>query len=201
MNALGPNGNRLRAFALVTGAAYAVHQLRYLLAYGGHSQEQLSVRPHGYLALVVPLVGVLALVALAAFAASLLEARRRAPKVSTGPCAGTLWVRTSFSLLGLYSVQEWLEGQVGHGHETGIGAIFASGGWWAIPLALALGAVVAWLLKGATIAVELVAARSRSRRWAASSPVRTWQERRSPRPALDAVASFLAGRGPPVPSS
>jgi hypothetical protein len=203
MSALSRSGSKLRAFALVAGAAYAVHQLRYLLAYGGGSGGQLSVQAHGYLALVLPLLAVFGLVALAAFVASLVEAGRREPEPDCLPGGGTLWVRSAGLLFALYSVQEWFEGLVGHGHESGLGAIFAHGGWWAIPLALAFGALVAWLQKGAATALEVVAARSRSRsrRRVAASAARTGRESPAQKPLLDVVASFLAGRGPPLAST
>jgi hypothetical protein len=202
MAGMAGNAIRFRAFALLTAAALSLHQLRYLLAYGGQSEQQLGLQAHAYLALIVPVAAVLMLVAVAAFAVRLLKAKRAAASEQGLPTGYKLWARSSCFLLGLYSLQEWLEGQLGHGHEAGVGAVFGHGGWWAIPLALALGAVVASLLRGAATAIELVAARrKRVRRRIAGSTPRTRRARGSQRPALDVVAAFLAGRGPPVTSS
>jgi hypothetical protein len=191
---------RFRAFALLSGAALMLHQLRYLLAYGGHSGEQLAVQAHAYLALVLPLAVALVFLAFVGFSLSLLGAGRGASPRSKLPRARAMWARSSGALLAVYSVQEWLEGQLGQGHSSGLGAIFANGGWWAVPLAFVLGALVAWLLKGAATAIEFVAARSHRSRVPRSGS-RARGEHGSQRPALDVVASFLAGRGPPVTSS
>ena len=188
-------GSKLRSFALVTGAAYAVHQLRYLLAHEGGSEEPGGAQAHGYFELVVPLVAVVVLVALAVFAASLLETRRRAPKPCSAPGGGASWVSFSGILFGLYCMQEWLEGQIGQGHETGLGAIFGHGGWWAIPLVLAFGALVAWLLKGAATTLELVRGTQTVPRSVGAAPARTRRARDAQRPPVDVVASFLAAEG------
>jgi hypothetical protein len=185
----------------MTGAAYAVHQLRYLLAYGGHAHEQLGLQAHAYLVLVLPLAAAFVLLAAIAFSVRLLGAHQISQAAPSLPGARALWARSSAILFGAYGLQEWLEGQVGHGHASGVAAIFAHGGWWAIPLAVALGALVAWLLKGAETAIETAASRKSRPRHGASTPPQTSTGRPTQRPALDVVASFLAGRGPPVTSS
>jgi hypothetical protein len=201
MMGLVPRGNRFRAIALLSGAALALHQLRYLLAYGGHSGEQLTLQAHAYVAVLLPFVAALVLVAVVAFLVDLLAARGTRTAEPGLPSGRKLWVCSSGVLLGVYGFQEWLEGQLGQGHEAGLGAIFAHGGCWAIPLALVLGALVSWLLKGAAGAIELVATRRPSGRRLSGSVRRGQQARPAQKPALDVVASFLAGRGPPVPSN
>jgi hypothetical protein len=192
------NGSRFRAFAVLTGAALALHQLRYLLAYGGQSEKQLGLQAHAYLALIFPLAVVLVAVAVLAFGVSMLRAHRAMRGEPGLPTGLALWARSSCILLGVYGLQEWLEGELGHGHPSGIGAIVGRGGWWAVPLAIALGALVAWLLKGAASAIELVANRSRTPRRFVRSSAPSRHKRPSQKPAIDVLASFLAGRGPPL---
>jgi hypothetical protein len=194
-------GQKFRVLALLTGSALAVHQLRYLLAHGGHSGEQLGVQGHAYLGLILPLVSALVTVAAVGLALRLLEARRTATREPGLPDRRILWAGSSSILLCVYSFQEWLEGHLEPGRESGVGAVFAHGGWWAIPLAVVLGALVACLLRGAARAIELVAARRRIPRRSTHSPARTSRERPSQKPALDVVASFRASRGPPVTSN
>jgi hypothetical protein len=181
---LAAPGNRFRAFALFTGAAVAVHQLRYLLAYGGHSQG------HSYLELVIPLAVALVLLAIVAFAVRLMSVRASASTAGTLPGGRGLWMRCTAILFVVYGFQEGAEGN----------AVFARGGWFAIPLALLFGALVAWLLKGAETAIVVVTSRRRSRRRTATSPVSARRERPRQKPALDVLAGFLASRGPPVTS-
>jgi hypothetical protein len=162
----------------------AVHQLRYLLAYGGHSQG------HSYLALVLPLAVALVLLAIVAFAVSLMGVRRNTSPASSLPGRHVLWVRATAVLFIVYSAQEYMEGN----------AVFAYGGWLVIPLALAFGALVAWLLEGAQTAIGIVASRRGRRRRAATSPAPARRERPRQKPALDVLAGFLASRGPPLTS-
>jgi hypothetical protein len=199
MAAMAMPGRRFRAIALLAGAAFALHQLRYLLAYGSHSHAQLELQGHGYLSLLVPIVVSLGLLAVLAFVVCLAAAyeRRRGerPLASTA----TLWMRSSAALLAIYGTQEWLEGAVAHGHGADVAGLLARGGWLAIPLAIAFGALLAFLLKGAELAIDLVARRSVERR-PATAVLQTARERSAERPALDAIALFLAGRGPPLTS-
>jgi hypothetical protein len=200
MRGLAPRANRLRAFALLSGAALTLHQLRYLLAYGEHSDEQLRLQSHAYMEVLLPFVAALVLLAVGAFVAKLFEARRTMIAESGVPNGPSLWLRSSVALLTIYTFQEWLEGAVGQGHEAGLAAGFAGGGWWAIPLALVLGALVASLLRGAATAIALVATHRSARRRDTGPFRKTRRELPSQKPALDVIASFLAGRGPPVTS-
>ena len=162
----------------------AVHQLRYLLAYAGHSQG------HTYLELVIPLAVALVLLAIVAFAVRLMSVRRSASAAAALPGGRVLWLRCTAVLFTVYSGQEYVEGN----------AVFAHGGWLVIPLALAFGAIVAWLLEGAQTAIEIVASRRRRRRHAATSLSPARRERPRQKPALDVLAGFLASRGPPLTS-
>jgi len=63
------DGIRLRASALLGVGALAVHELRYLVGYGGETGRMLAAHGHSYLALATTLAVLLFLVALAGFLA------------------------------------------------------------------------------------------------------------------------------------
>ena len=102
------------------------------------------------------------------------------------------------ALLAVYTGQELLEAALTPGREISAAAVLAEGGWSALPLAFAIGAVAALLVHGAGRRVAMVARRARPR------PVResTLVVRRRPAPILVAaavIARHLAGRAPPAP--
>jgi hypothetical protein len=106
-----------------------------------------------------------------------------------------LWALASCCLTVIYSLQEWLEGQVELGHPAGLGGIFGRGGWLAILLSVAIGAAVAFALRGASAVIELVAPRRRSRQKDLLPRLRPPAATHAPK--LDVLAAHLAGRGPP----
>jgi hypothetical protein len=174
-----------------------VHELRYLIGYGGHADRAMSEQGHAYLSALAPAAAALLALALAGFWAALARARRTgvgeaAPR---GVLAG--WLAAGGAIAGIYTLQEWLEGVLAQGHPGGIAGIFGHGGWTALALSLAVGLVVALLLRGAVVAIARAAGRTRTGR----RPLR-----RVPRPParllppLDPVARLLAARGPPLAS-
>jgi hypothetical protein len=199
MLAMSLPGQRFRAIALLASASFALHQLRYSLAYGRDAQEQLGVQGHDYFGLVLPIVVTFGLVALLAFAVRIAAASGTGNGERPLLCTRALWARASAVLLGVYGVQEGLEGAIEPAHDAGIAAVFGHGGWLAVPLALVLGALLAFLLKGAALAIEVVAKRSPVYRRTLPA-LQTLRERPAQRPALDEIALFLAGRGPPPTS-
>jgi hypothetical protein len=145
---------------LIALGALGVHDLRYLIAYRGHAGEELAVQGHGYLALVTPVIAGLMVLATAAFASRLAGAyARRQGEAAAFPATRRLWSFASAVLILVFSCQEWVEGQLAPGHPAGLASVFGNGGWVAIPLALALGLVIALLLRGAQAAVAMAAAR------------------------------------------
>jgi hypothetical protein len=187
---------RIRAAALISVGALAVHDLRYLLAYRGGAGEELSVTGHGYLGDVTPLaMGALAL-AIAAFAWRLLN-----PQVEARlPSTRRLWAFLSGVLITIYACQEWIEGQLSSGHPAGLAGIFGDGGWLALPLALVVALVIALLLRGAESAIAYAAA-PRAPSWLRPRPLLTLSAPSVWRPRVgDALARCLAPRGPPVAS-
>lgn len=146
---------RPRAAALLAGGAYAVHQLRYVLGYGGHSHDELAAQGHAYMTVLAPVLAV-ALVALVAdLAARIADARTRgAPEPVRFARA---WVLATAGLVLAYAAQELLEGALVAGHPSGAAAVAGHGGWVAVPLSAAIGMVLALLARGAQGALAVAA--------------------------------------------
>ena len=186
--------------AVVPAAAIAVHQLRYLLAYGSTASVELQRQGHSYLHSVAPWI----VVALAWAAGVFLSALGRAMNGQTsaqryGFSLVALWLICAASLVVIYSGQEFLEGLLATGHPAGLVGIFGYGGWWAIPAAVCVGLVLAAMLHGARWVLHEVAARRARASRAPSSFGRAL-----PRPAdlslprLAPLALGWCGRGPPA---
>lgn len=155
----GPSRLATRA-GLVPVAAFAVHQLRFLLAFGSGAGVELRETGHSYLHSVVPWIILLVGISVGAFLLSLGRAaggRRSASR--RGLSVLTLWLVCSSCLLAIYCTQEFLEGLLATGHPTGIEGIFGFGGLWAIPSAGGVGLVLAALLYGASWTVAQVSRR------------------------------------------
>lgn len=177
----------MRGSVLFAGGALAIHELRHALAHGSPVEGG-----HGYLALVAPLVG-LAL-ALACLELAVRLARRRPPtRVTTrGPLAR--WLLVSGALLAVYVCQEVAEGAI---TAHGSAGVFGHGGWVAIGLALAVGAGICALLRGAEAALVRRARQDLMR--PLPGPLRVWQPREAPIFWFCVLARHLAGRAPPAP--
>jgi len=194
-------GWRIRAGALISLGALGVHDLRYLLAYGGDSSHELSMQGHAYLRFATPLIAGLVVLAAAAFAARLARAYASGDGRDGGPLASArrIWALASALLVSVYACQEWTEGLLSQGHPGGFAAPFSHGGWLALPLAIVIGLLIALALRGAAAAIA-VAARRRAR-----LPLGPSHQLPSPvarsvwRPAAQgALASRLAPRAPPA---
>jgi hypothetical protein len=195
-------GWRIRAGALIAIGALGVHDLRYLLAYHGHAGEELAMQGHAYLRFATPLIAGLLVLAAAAFATRLMRA------YSTGhgdeprplPSSSRMWALASALLISVYSTQEWMEGLLASGHPGGIAAPYSHGGWVALPLALVIGLVIALLLRGAAVAIAVVASKGRARLRPAAPAQLPSSVARSvwSAPSLGALARRLAPRAPPA---
>jgi len=190
----------LAQVALLPPAAFAVHQLRYYLAYGSKAGVELQRTGHSYLHSAVPwLVLVIALV-VGGFLRALGRAfsgHTSAPRFTIS-LAG-LWLACSAGLVAIFTCQEFLEGLFATGHPAGLVGIFGFGGWWAIPAALCIGLVLAAVFHGARWVLREVAdryARTRvvgSRRLVlVSRPPDVLVARLAP------LAGGWSGRGPPL---
>src|SRR5579862_7466929 len=128
-------------------AAFALHQLRYSLAYGSNAGSALAAQGHSYLNSLAPWLALLIAVGAGSF---LLRVARA---LSTGADAHPrrsfvgLWALASLSLLAIYTLQELLEGFFAAGHPTGLEGVFGHGGWWAVVLAPPIAAALALLLR------------------------------------------------------
>jgi hypothetical protein len=185
--------HRVRLAAILALGAFALHQLRYLIAFGDSSSAALARQGHAYMADALPVLGVFALSALLA---TLIRGRYGAGlrRMSLSRRAAIFTV----ALLVIYASQESLEGMLASGHPAGLAAILAAGGWLAIPLAAALGAVAA-LLAGALEGVELAISRRRVARALRRAPrVRgRAHAARDAKRLLNPLALGLASRPPP----
>jgi hypothetical protein len=146
-----------RGFMLFPAAAFAVHQLRYQLAYGSRTGAALSAQGHGYLTSLAPWVAVLLGIGAGSFLARVARSAGGRPDTRPRRAFSRLWLASWLGLLAAYSLQEWLEGIFAAGHPGGIEGIFGHGGLWAVPLSALAGLVVAVLLRLAAATVDAVA--------------------------------------------
>jgi hypothetical protein len=187
----------VRLAAVIAVAALVLHELRYLIGFGDHAGEALAASGHAYLPFAGGVAGLLIALASAQLLAALDRARRTA-RGERAPSFSRLWLAIAAALLVVYSGQELLEAALSPGRHLGPAVPFAEGGWSAFPLALALGAVAALALRGASRAVAILAA---------GATRRLPRERRggTPRPSLTfpvrapVLARHLASRAPPAP--
>jgi hypothetical protein len=184
--------------AVFPAAAFAVHQLRYLLAFGGSASLELQRQGHSYLHSLVPWIVLLLALAAGGFVSSLgaaMTGQRSVPRFGLSLLG--LWLTCALCLVVIYAVQELLEGMFVTGHPAGLVGVFGYGGWWAVPASLCVGLVLAALLHGARWALDQVATRCGpplARRPVASSaprPTNVAAPRRGP------LAAGWCGRGPP----
>jgi hypothetical protein len=183
-----------RGAALLAVGALSLHELRYWLFEGTFA---MSGHGHSYMPLAVGLVTVLLLLACASFSRTLVLAARGIEDTGHPPPVRVLWPLLSAALLAVFFLQEWIEGWTTPGHPMGIGHVVGHIGIAGIGLAVAIGAVIALLLRGADSTARALARRRHT-------------PRRRPRAALTAppleaffvprirvLADNLAGRAPP----
>jgi hypothetical protein len=103
-------------------------------------------------------------------------------------------------LLAVYCSQELLEGMFSAGHPNGFAALAAQRGWVALPLAIALGLLVALALRGAAAVEAHVASHARRMRIAPARSLLagSLRPRHAERPRAGVLASKLASRAPPL---
>ena len=186
--------------ALLPPAAFAVHQLRYWLAYGGRASAELQRTGHSYLHSVVPWLVLLLALGVGCF----LRALGRAFSGQTSPARFSLsltamWLVCSAALVGIFACQEFLEGLFATGHPSGLVGIFGYGGLWSIPAGVCVGLVLATALHGARWLVRAVA-RRRARPYLAgigpASPIARPRDVALMR--LAPMVTGWSGRGPPT---
>src|SRR3954451_21619667 len=94
---------RLRCFALLGAGALALHELRYLVAYGGDAGRALDEEGHGYLGTVAALVDAAVVASGATLVAASVRRRRPPPRA---PSCRLRWLGASVALLIIYVAQE-----------------------------------------------------------------------------------------------
>jgi hypothetical protein len=185
--------------ALVPAAALAVHQLRFVLAFGGSAGTELARQGHSYLHSLAPWIVMLIGVAIGGFLRALGRALAKQRSVSRYTLSlGALWITCAVCLVAIYVTQEFVEGLLATGHPGGLAGIFGYGGWWSIPGAVCVGLVLAAIFHGARWVLDEVARRGAGahvdRPPSAATPLR-------PRPALlprlAPLAEGWSDRGPP----
>jgi hypothetical protein len=173
----------LRSATVVAAGAISVHQLRYLVGYGGDASRALDDQGHAYMAGLLPVLALLAgLTIVGTVAAGLAGAR-------TAPASGSSAIRVLLyagAILVAFGAQEVLEGVLFAGHPAGIAAMLANSGFVAIPLALVAGWTALLAVRGLETFEQQLAAAARS------------GPRTSGRTALPAASDVLV---PTAPSS
>jgi hypothetical protein len=186
---------QLRAASLLGIGALGVHELRYLLGYGGEAGSALAAHGHAYLAPVGGLVALVSIVALSRFLARL--ARGEGHEGESSCSTRQLALGASAALLAIYVGQELIEGLLAPGHPGGFAGVIGTGGWTAVPLACLFGVVTAALLRCADAVLSRGAAR-RPRLLPRPSRVPAIRPPlRAPGCALAGLARNIAGRAPP----
>jgi hypothetical protein len=187
-----------RTAALLCAGALAVHELRYLLAFGADSGTALARSGHAYLGVLHPLVALV----VGAVLAQLMRMGARGGHAGARPetTFARAWAMASAALMVIYSVMELAEGELSAGHAAGLAAVAGHGGLLAVPISVAIGAVVALFLR------EAPGAAGRAHPDVAPRFIIVTPARDVPAPAAPAhprmvlLARHLAGRAPPVVS-
>jgi hypothetical protein len=142
VDALRRTSRTARVAALLSLGSLAVHELRYLLAYGDRAGQALAEQGHGYLSDLGGALAALGLgVLLATLFAGALSPPARRERASRSAALVGKAARYAIALAAIFCVQELAEGMLTAGHPEGPAAILANGGWMAMPLAVAAGAL------------------------------------------------------------
>jgi len=184
--------------ALFPFGAVAVHQLRYQLAFGADASRELTDQGHAYLHELTPWIVLAVAVGAGGLLARLARAWRSGES-ERGRCLAALWALTSAALFSIYVGQEFLEGLLASGHPQGLAGILGDGGLWALPASIAVGGLLALLVRGGRALVARVArlGRRRPRVAAARAPKGAVGPARVALPRLAPLAGASAGRAPP----
>ncbi len=186
--------------ALLPPAAFAVHELRYLLAFGGGAGAELQRTGHSYLHSLVPWL----VLALSLVIGGFLRALGRAFSGQRSAARYTmsfvgLWLVCAAALVAIYFSQESLEGLFATGHPGGLAGIFGYGGWWSVPAAVCVGLVLAAAFHGARWVLDEVAERRARTVPARARPRVVMPRPRDVRlPRLAPLAGGWSDRGPPA---
>lgn len=188
----------LRGAVLLPAGAYAVHQARYQLAFGDRAGAELQHQGHAYLGLLATPLALVTAIGFGLFLSRVARAWRVGEDERRPARFARTWLTAALLLATLYVAQETLEDLLSSGHPAGLAGIFAGGGWTALPAALAVGAVIAALLRIGAAVVTWAARRGQGRRRLGRPTLLPVRRRRSPTPRRPApLATLGAGRAPP----
>ncbi len=189
---------RARAAALLPLASFAVHELRYRLAYGSDAGAQLARQGHAYQGALRPLLAIACALAAAELLSRLARAWRIGDAEERAFGRRRLWALVAVALVAIYVGQELLEGMLANGHPGGLAGVLGAGGWLALPLSALIGGALTLVLSGARAAVLALARRRRT----APAPREAGRPHRPPLPVHLArrlpLAAAAAGRAPPA---
>lgn len=144
---------------LVPAAALAVHQLRFWLTYGAHANAELAAQGHSYLNSLVPWLVLGLGVGLSLFLRRVGRALRTGDAGRFGRCSAVaVWLLAWAGLVTIFAAQESLEELFASGHPSGVAGVFGHGGWWALPAAALVAALVTALLRTARAVLRFAAA-------------------------------------------
>lgn len=180
-------------------AAIAVHQLRFVLAFGGGGAgPELARQGHNYLHSLAPWIVLGLAVGVGGFLWSVgraLNGHRSLPRYSLSLLG--LWAVCAACLIAIYATQELLESLLAAGHPAGLAGIFGYGGWWAVPASICIGLVLAAIFHGARWVLD-EASRGATR---VAAAIRVKAVFLPPAdallPRLTPLAGGWSGRGPP----
>jgi hypothetical protein len=150
MSLAGRTSRAAGSAGLLVVGALLLHQLRYLVGYGGAAGAELERQGHAYLDLIAPLLvaGAMAMLIASVLVPALL---RLAPAVTRDVTTTERAAGYAGALLAVHLAQELAEGSLVAGHPAGMVGVLGASGWLALPLAMALGAVAAvargWLYR------------------------------------------------------
>jgi hypothetical protein len=184
--------------ALLPIAAVVVHQLRYMLEYGGAAGQALAEQGHGYMTSLAPWIALVTAVGIGGLLGTFARAwRGKAGAHGNGVTTLSVWVAASVALIAIYTGQELLEGFFATGHAAGLAGVFGAGGWLAIPVAHTVAIVLALVLRGTDAIVKRML-RRRSREVARAPHELTPVAPRRLGRKLAPLAAAAAGRAPPA---
>lgn len=188
---------RGRGFLLLPAAAFAVHQLRYTLAYGSHADGVLAAQGHSYLNSLAPWLVLLLGLGAGTFLARVARALVSGDDDHPRRAFLELWLLASAILVAVYVVQELLESSYAVGHPSGFAGVLGHGGWWALVASLVAGAAAAALLHVAHTVVS-IAERLAVRRTFLGLPPRTLRPQAFSVGPRSPLAFAAAARAPPA---
>jgi hypothetical protein len=191
---------QLLGVALFPLGAFAVHQLRYELAFGSHASSRLSAQGHAYQHELTPWIVLVAALGLGQLSTRIARAWSSGESDrGRGRSLLALWALASAGLFSIYVGQELLEGIFAAGHPQGLAGVLGSGGLWALPAAACVGGALALVVRGGRVLVAHVARRHVQRtNCAGPAPILLLGRRTSARPRLAPLAGASAGRAPPA---